>query len=255
MMGYSEAELLKMTVFDLKAPEQDHTSFEQTKTVKENLIVQVLLQKKDGTIFMSEVVGRNITVNRQAYVFGTVLNISERILTEEALLKSKKRNNIIMQIANDGVWDWHLDTGFVEFDERYYTMAGYEKDEFPYAFEEWQKRVHEDDVVHATNSCQSYLASTSSSFDIEYRFLRKNNTYMWIHGKGKIVDRDNSGAPLRFIGTHSDISVQKEHEEKILHQVHFDSLTFLPNRFLSLDRLNLTCKEAKKIMNWWPYYF
>ncbi|MCW8832968.1 MAG: PAS domain-containing protein, partial [Colwellia sp.] len=55
MMGYSEAELLTMTVFDMKAPKQDHASFEQTKTVKENLIVQVLLQKKDGTIFMSEV--------------------------------------------------------------------------------------------------------------------------------------------------------------------------------------------------------
>ncbi|OUR59538.1 hypothetical protein A9Q74_17325 [Colwellia sp. 39_35_sub15_T18] len=246
MMGYSETELLTMTVFDLKAPEQDHASFGQTKTVKENLTAQVLLQKNDGTIFMSEVVNRNITVTGQAYVLSTVLNISERIVTEKALLKSEKRNSVIIQIANDGVWDWHLDTGLVEFDERYYTMAGYKKDEFPYALEEWQKRVHKDDVVHATNSCQSYLAGTSSNFDIEFRFLRKNNTYMWIHGKGKIVERDENGTPLRFIGTHSDISVQKEHEEKILHQAHFDSLTFLPNRFLSLDRLTIACKEAKR---------
>lgn len=246
MTGYSETELLKMTVFDLKAPEQDHASFEQTKTVKENLTLQVSLQKKDGTIFMSEVVGRNITVAGQAYVLGTVLNISERIVTEKALLKSEKRNSVIIQIANDGVWDWHLDTDLVEFDERYYTMAGYKKDEFPYALEEWQKRVHKDDIVHAMNSCQSYLAGTSSNFDIEFRFLRKNNTYMWIHGKGKIVERDENGSPLRFIGTHSDISVQKEHEEKILHQAHFDSLTFLPNRFLSLDRLTIACKEANR---------
>ena len=69
---------------------------------------------------------------------------------------------------------------------------------------------------------------------------------MWIRAKGKVVKRDEQGKPIRFVGTHSDISVQKKHEEKILHQAHFDSLTYLPNRFLSLDRLNHACNEAKR---------
>ena len=246
MMGYSEAELLTMTVFDMKAPEQDHSSFEQTKSDKENLIVQVLLQRKDGTIFMSEVVGRNITVEGQAYVLGTVQDISEHNAIEQILVNKEKRHKMVMQIANDGVWDWHIDSNVVEFDERYYTMAGYEKDEFSASVDEWLKRVHPDDITHATRSFESYLSGNSAKHDIEFRFLRKNNTYMWIRGKGKVVESDASGKPLRFIGTHSDITLQKEHEEKILHQAHFDSLTFLPNRFLSLDRLNIACKEAKR---------
>jgi len=233
-------------VFDMKAPEQNHQSFEQTKNSKEKLTVQVMLQRSDGRIFMSEVVGKNIILSGQRCVLGTVQDISHRIETEHELFKSQQRNQVIMQIANDGIWDWHLDTNVVEFDERYYTIAGYKNNEFPQSFDEWHKRVHPDDITHATNSFQSYLAGTSKNFDIEFRFLCKNNSYMWLRGKGKVVTRDEQGNPLRFIGTHSDISVQKAHEEKILHQAHFDSLTLLPNRFLSLDRLARACSEAKR---------
>ena len=246
MTGYNETELLTMTVFDLKTPEQDHASFEQTKAEKENLIVQVLLQKKDGTVFMSEVVGRNIEVAGKAYVLGTVQDISERIAVEQALMDNEKHHKMVMRIANDGVWDWHLDTDVIEYDERYYTMAGYEKDEYPPSFEEWTKRIHPDDLTHTTKSVESYLSGKSAKHDVEFRFLRKDNIYMWIRGKGKVVESDINGKPLRFIGTHSDITVQKAYEEKILLQAHFDSLTFLPNRFLSLDRLNIACEEAKR---------
>lgn len=43
-----------------------------------------------------------------------------------------------------------------------------------------------------------------------------------------------------------DISARKKIEQEILHQAHFDSLTNLPNRFLSLDRLtNIICDAQR----------
>ncbi len=246
MMGYSKSELLTMTFFDLKAPEQDHSSFEKTKSNKENLIIEVLLQKKDGTVLMSEVVGRNINIEGKSFVLDTVQDISARIAIEQTLINNEKHNKMVMQIANDGVWGWQLNTDVVEFDERYYTMAGYEKDEFPASVEEWSKRIHPDDITHTTHSFESYLSGKSAVHDVEFRFLCKDSSYMWIRGKGRVVESDAGGKPLRFIGTHSDISLQKEHEGKILHQAHFDSLTFLPNRFLSLDRLSIACKDSDR---------
>ncbi len=246
MMGYSESELLSMSVFEIKAPAQEYSSFEPTNITNEDSVVQELLQRKDRTTFIAEFASRNISVADSTYVMRIVQDISKRIAIEQTLVNNEQRNSMVMKIANDGVWDWHLDTGLVEFDERYYTMAGYQKDEFPPTFEEWQKRIHKDDITHATNCFKSYIAGTTSNFDIEFRFLCKDSSYIWIRGKGKIVCRDTNGDPIRFIGTHSDITVQKEHEEKILHQAHFDSLTFLPNRFLSLDRLSIACEEAKR---------
>ncbi|MGL1958533.1 MAG: EAL domain-containing protein [Colwellia sp.] len=246
MVGYCENELLQMTVFDMKIPEQSHSSFEQIKASKEKLAVHVLLQRKDKSVFIAEVVGTNITCNNIKYVLGTIQDVSKRVATEQALINNEQRNKMIMKIANDGIWDWHVDEELVIYDERYYTMAGYSNQEFPYLFDEWTKRIHPDDVKQVTNSFNAYLTGKTTHYDAEFRFLCKNKTYLWIRGKGKIVSYNKQGKPLRFIGTHSDISIQKEHEEKILHQAHFDSLTSLPNRFLSLDRLRHACEEAKR---------
>ena len=246
MMGYSQTELLTMSVFDIKAPKQNHNAFQQTKKAKEKITVRVMLQRKDGSTFVSEVIGKKITLDGQMCVVGLVQDISERVAIEQALIRSELHKDVVMQIANDGIWDWHLETNFVLYDERYYTMAGYKNNAFPYTFEEWEKRVHPDDILYATQSYQAYLTGESDQFNVEFRFLRHDLSYMWIQAKGKIVEHDDNGKPLRFIGTHSDISIQKKYQEEILHQAHFDSLTYLPNRFLSLDRLNQACVEAKR---------
>ncbi|QBG34390.1 sensor domain-containing protein [Litorilituus sediminis] len=246
MMGYSEQELLQLTVFNMKAPKQDHSSFDKTKNSKEKQAVQVNLQRKDGSIFPSEVIGKKINYKGELCVLGTVQDISDRIATHQALAESEYRYHSAMQVANDGIWDWNIKTGVVRFDERYFTMAGYEKDGFAYTLVEWQKRVHPDDLHITNKAMQQYLDGKANSYDVEFRFLRKDQSYMWIRSRGKVIERDEDNQPKRFIGTHSDISVQKQHEEKILHQAHFDSLTYLPNRFLSLDRLKHSCQEANR---------
>ncbi|TPH12919.1 EAL domain-containing protein [Litorilituus lipolyticus] len=246
MVGYSSEELLNLTVFDMKAPNQDHSSFEQSKNSKEKHAIKVMLQRKDGSIFPAEVIGKKITFENKECVLGTVQDISERVETERALLESDTRYQLAMKVANDGVWDWHIKTNLVEYDERYYTMAGYKKDAFPYTLEEWKKRVHPDDITHAMNAMDLYMQGKARQYDIEFRFLCQDNSYMWIRSRGKVIQKDEHNNAVRFIGTHSDISVQKKHEEKILYQAHFDSLTYLPNRFLSLDRLKHACIEANR---------
>jgi diguanylate cyclase (GGDEF)-like protein/PAS domain S-box-containing protein len=48
------------------------------------------------------------------------------------------------------------------------------------------------------------------------------------------------------LGISRDITEFKKQEEKILHQAHFDNLTGLPNRFLSLDRLSQQLIDAER---------
>jgi len=246
ILGYSQEELLQLTLFDIKAPNQSQSSIEEIKNTTEKITVRIMLQRKDGSTFISELISKKATLDKHICILSTVQDISERIAIEQALIKSELHKDVVMQISNDGIWDWHLETNFVLYDERYYTMAGYPKDAFPYTWEEWEKRVHPDDIAHAVNSYQAYLSGKSNQFNVEFRFLCHDSSYMWIQAKGKVVERDEQNKPVRFIGTHSDISVQKKYQEEILHQAHFDSLTYLPNRFLSLDRLNHACVDAKR---------
>ncbi|WP_428623074.1 EAL domain-containing protein [Sedimenticola sp.] len=57
---------------------------------------------------------------------------------------------------------------------------------------------------------------------------------------------DEVGNIKNFLAVKEDITLQKVQEERILQQAHFDSLTGLPNRFLSLDRLSQLIKDASR---------
>jgi len=146
---------------------------------------------------------------------GVIQDITLRKINELQLRESEERFELVLTVANDGIWDWHLKDDIVFFDERYYTMAGYEPNEFPGRYEEWIKRIHSDDVKQAELAVEEYLAGDRDSFDIEFMFRCKDDDYIWIRGRGKIVARDEQGNPVRFVGTHSDITQRKLVEEKI----------------------------------------
>jgi len=148
-------------------------------------------------------------------VQGSFQDITDRKKTEQALYESEERLDLAMAVKNEGIWDWNLLTNETYFDKRYYTMAGYEPDEFPPSFNNWAERVHEEDLPRAQQAIEAYLEGKSDRFNIEFRFKKKNGQWMWINGKGKIYGRDDSGSPLRMIGTHTDITERKEAEAEI----------------------------------------
>jgi len=126
------------------------------------------------------------------------------------------RRDMVLSVANDGIWDWDIEHDSFTLDDRYYTMAGYEPGEFPQAFEECTKRIHPDNVNYVIEQIEKHLAGEIGSFETEFRFLRKDGSYMWIRCRGKITSRDAQGKPLRFIGTHSDITERVHAEESLL---------------------------------------
>jgi len=85
MVGWSEQELLQMTVFDVKAPGQDHSSFEKTKSENEGTPFEVRLARKDGSEFLAEITGKTLSIRGRQSVLRTVRDITERKNAEEEL--------------------------------------------------------------------------------------------------------------------------------------------------------------------------
>lgn len=142
-------------------------------------------------------------------------DISEQKKAEEELRLSQERLAIAMDSAHSGLWDWNVAENRVFYDSRYFTMAGYEPDEFPHEFDEWSRRVHPEDIGRCLGAIQDYLSGKVDAFDIDFRFLRKDGTWMWIRGHGKAARRDAQGAITRMVGIHSDISDLKQAEEAL----------------------------------------
>jgi diguanylate cyclase len=146
---------------------------------------------------------------------GIMTDITESKQAEEELKERDEQLSLVMSVTNDGWFDWDVPTNSAYFDPRYYTMAGYEPNEFPGSYEEWAKRVHPEDIAESEKAINVYLVEEIPEYDVEFRFRRKEGEWMWIRGRIKIISRDENGAPLRAIGTHTDITERKRAEEEL----------------------------------------
>lgn len=85
MSGYTEQELLQMTVFDMKAPDQDHSSFKESKTKMEGKPLRVNLKRMDGSVYFTEIVGNVIHLDNKTLVLGTIRDVSDRVQYEREI--------------------------------------------------------------------------------------------------------------------------------------------------------------------------
>lgn len=163
---------------------------------------------------------------------------------ESALRESEENLSKFSLLSNDGIWDWNLRTDSVQFNSLYFTMSGYEINEFPHLLEEFRKRVHPDDVEKVFRSAEDYISGIIERYLVEFRFLKKDGSWLWILGRGNITEQDENGNPLRFIGTHTDISAQKSVEQELSHyqlqleDIVEDRTQRLNERISEVERLN-----------------
>ncbi len=136
------------------------------------------------------------------------------IKTKE-LSESKERLSLALNASKSGIWDRNVKTEKMYFDSNYFTLAGYEPNDFKSSYDEWEKRVHPDDVHRVKKAIEDYLAGQAGSYVEEFRFKNKDGSWQWVLGQGKIFERDEQGNPVRFIGMHTDITERKRAEEKL----------------------------------------
>jgi PAS domain S-box-containing protein len=96
----------------------------------------------------------------------------------------------------------------------YYTMLGYEPNEFPGAFESWRQLLHPDDLEPSERVLRKAI-DECSSFAIEFRCRAKNGEWRWILGRGKVAESDLAGKAVRMAGSHTDITERKRAEEAL----------------------------------------
>jgi len=138
---------------------------------------------------------------------------------------------LILQASDLGVWDWDLQTNIVNFDERWCQMLGRKPQEVTPLLSSFHELVHPDDLPRVMKHASDYVAGINNKFDTKFLMKHKQGHWVHIHGKGRIIKTDSQNKPLRFMGTHSDVTeevrIQKEIENqksKLFHQSKLASL-------------------------------
>jgi diguanylate cyclase (GGDEF)-like protein/PAS domain S-box-containing protein len=175
-----------------------------------------------------------------------VISEQETAAVNGRLRDVEERWRFALDSTGAGVWDLDIQTDRILLSSRCKTMLGLSEDEIGSRMEDWQQRIHPDDLPNLKAARQPLFEGGVDTFTNEHRKRCKDGSWKWIQVRGMVAARDAVGKPLRLIGTYLDISTRKDAEETIQRQANFDPLTQLPNRRLFLDRLAQEIAKSRR---------
>ncbi|MEM1096535.1 MAG: PAS domain-containing protein [Bacteroidota bacterium] len=148
-------------------------------------------------------------------VAGTHLDITARREAADALKVSEERLEVAVYGGGLGLWDWTVASGEAVFNERWADMLGYTLDELEPSFSTWDQLIHPDDRDPALHWLNAHLESQSPIYEAEVRMRHKAGHWVWILTRGRVIDRNAQGEPVRVAGTHLDITARREAEARL----------------------------------------
>ena len=172
------------------------------------------LRHKDGhyvTVLTRGLPIRSKTDGRLVRIVGTHLDITQRKRTELALRESEERLRLAFAGAQEGIWDWDLETNAVVYSSRWKQMLGYADDEVEPHISAWERLVHPEDKPSADRAHAS-VTRGQPTYEAEFRLRHKDGHYVHVLSRGFPVRRDAGGPVIRIVGTHFDLTERRKRE-------------------------------------------
>lgn len=167
----------------------------------------------------------------------------------------EQRLAFALEGASDGLWDWNVRTGEVYYSPRWIEMLGYRPEEVDGHYQFWVSHVHPDDLPAALAELRRHLDGETESFALEFRMRGADGDWLWILGRGKVVERDAAGNALRAVGTHSDLTARRAAEQALVTEKERAQITLasIGDAVLTTDaegRIDFLNAAAEKLTGW-----
>lgn len=144
-----------------------------------------------------------------------VVQTNRRFQAEQALRASEERLDLALHGADLGLWDWHIPTGVLTYDKRALEMLDYPSlGGSLEPLDTWKSLVHPEDLPHLRAVCEAHVRGDTPSYEAEFRMQTASREWRWFFSRGKVVERDAEGRPLRATGTQLDITERKRTEQE-----------------------------------------
>ena len=142
-----------------------------------------------------------------------------------ALQASQQRLEMAFHGAGLASWDWHIETGAFSFNERWAELRGFVAEELVPHISTSTDGIHPDDRPVVESNLKTCLAGQTPEFEAEMRVRTKADEWTWILNRGRVIERNKQGAPVRMAGIEIDITARKRTEEALREsEVRYSSL-------------------------------
>jgi PAS domain S-box-containing protein len=168
------------------------------------------LRHKEGhyiTVLTRGLAVRSESDGRVVRIVGTHLDITQQKRIELQLRESEERLRLAFEGAQEGVWDWNLESNAVVYSPRWKQMLGYSEDEIEPHVSAWERLVHPDDKARAREGDEK--VGRGETYEAEFRLRHKAGHYVHVLSRGFPIRRDPGGPVVRIVGTHFDLTERK----------------------------------------------
>ncbi|MDZ4796094.1 MAG: PAS domain S-box protein [Bacteroidota bacterium] len=169
----------------------------------------------DGRIvWLRDIISVIVEDDKPVRLRGIMVDITEQKKSEEDIVKSNARFQMVSKATSDIVWDWDIVNDSLWWNDNYYSGLDYEKYKEIVHIEEWLNNIHPDDVEQVKRKTGKSFESAESTWRDAYRYRKADGTYLHFLDRGFII-RDKNGKAIRMIGSMVDMSPVYESQKRI----------------------------------------
>lgn len=176
--------------------------------------------------------------NAQPVTIGVAQDISERLIAEER----QKLAASVFDNAHEGIMITDPLGRIIEVNATFSELTGYSRAEAVGQNADLLKSGHHEaafyDAMWQTIRAAGYWRGEV--------WNRKKSGEIFVELLTISTVRNREGEISNFVGIFSDITLIKEHQQRLEHLAHFDALTQLPNRMLLGDRMQLAMAQSER---------
>jgi diguanylate cyclase (GGDEF)-like protein/PAS domain S-box-containing protein len=246
MLGYaSKEEFLRMNARDLYVEGSERDGFVQRILAEGGMRnVEICLRRKDGKpVWLLESVHLLGGDGEPQILEGTLIDITDRKLSETALRDSEARYRLMAENSTDLIARTTARGVLVYASDAVRSLLGYEPSEVVgHSFLEYVDPDDQHVVRRYTEG--SELGNAPRTYS--YRARRKDGSQVWFETTSRAIAHSLHGGIDEIVTVSRDISERRRAEEQIEYQAYHDALTGLPNRLLFRDRLTIALAHAKR---------
>ncbi len=137
---------------------------------------------------------------------GIVRDVTER-------MEAEVQAELVIKASATGIWDWRVGSDVMFYSDVGKGLLGITEEGNILTFEEYRSRIHPEDRDRTMQHLEDYLAHPAGEFEIILRLRHADGGYRWILSRANALT-DGTGKPYRLLGSHLDITRQKELENQ-----------------------------------------
>ncbi|WP_415775044.1 EAL domain-containing protein [Shewanella oncorhynchi] len=127
---------------------------------------------------------------------------------------SEERLKLSLWGSGDEMWDWDIETGNI-FRSNIWGALEFPRDGHRSGKSDEESNIHPMDQERVREALNKHFYGETDHFEAAYRVKGKDDNWVWILDRAKIVERDDKDNALRMTGTIKNISQFKQKEEQL----------------------------------------